>query len=101
MTEAFDAVNSIGLFELQWDISAPSGSVNAGTFVLSGQWWNGDPLNGGNLIAAATDVALPYSATVSGGSGPVMPEPVSLLLFLCGIVLLGSWRLKLGGWERK
>jgi len=87
VTEAFDAVNSIGLFELRWDTSAPSGFVNAGSFVLSGQWWNGDPFNGGSLIATATDVAQSYSATVSGASGPNTPEPAAgyLLLFAIGI----------------
>src|SRR5579864_6227037 len=36
VTEAFDPVNSIGLFELQWDAGAPPGFVNSGNFVLSG-----------------------------------------------------------------
>jgi hypothetical protein len=58
VTEAFDSVNSIGLFELQWDVSAPVGFVNIGNFTLSGEWWDGDPLNGGNFIAAAPDIAL-------------------------------------------
>jgi hypothetical protein len=31
VTEEFDPVNSIGLFELQWDLSAPIGTVNSGT----------------------------------------------------------------------
>jgi hypothetical protein len=92
VTEAFDAVNTIGLFELQWAMSAPSGFVNTGNFVLSGQWWNGDPLNGGTLIGDATDVAIPYSATVSGGSGGTMPEPASLWLLASGIALIVAWR---------
>ena len=43
VTESFDPAKGIGLFELLWDKSAPSGFVNAGDFVLSGQWWDGDP----------------------------------------------------------
>src|ERR1017187_10321049 len=58
VTETFDSVNSIGLFELQWDVSAPAGFVNTGNFTLSGEWWHGDPLNGGSFIAAAPYIAL-------------------------------------------
>ena len=43
VTEAFDPVNSMGLFELPWDPSAPDGFVNSGNFTLSGQWFDGDP----------------------------------------------------------
>src|ERR1039457_944852 len=81
VTEAFDSVNSIGLFELQWDVSAPVGFVNTGNFTLSGEWWDGDPLNGGSFIAAAPDIALAYSATAEQGSSTV-PEPSSWWLCL-------------------
>jgi hypothetical protein len=37
VTEAFDPVYSIGLFELLWDASAPVGFVNTGEFTLSGE----------------------------------------------------------------
>lgn len=76
-TEAFDPVNAIGLFELQWNPSAPTGSTNSGNFVLSGQWWDGDPLNGGIFIADALDSSAAYTATVSGSSSST-PEPSSL-----------------------
>src|SRR5205085_7828489 len=69
VTEAFDAVNSIGLFELQWDLSVPVGFVNSGNFTLSGQWFDGDPLNGGNFIAVAADIAVRYSASATGTTG--------------------------------
>jgi hypothetical protein len=82
-TEPFDPINSIGLFELQWDPSAPVGFVNSGNFVLSGQWWDGDPSNGGNFIANAPDISLNYTATVTPTSG--VPEPSSLVLLASGI----------------
>jgi protein-disulfide isomerase len=85
VTEAFDPVNSIGLFELQWNPSAPVGFANSGNFVLSGQWWDGDPFNGGNLIATAPDVLSAYSATV--GTVSSVPEPSSLSLWICGLLL--------------
>ncbi len=55
VTEPFDPVNGIGIYELQWDPSAPVGFVNSGDFTLSGQWYDGDPFNGGNYIADAPD----------------------------------------------
>lgn len=85
VTEAFNAVNSVGLFQLFWDTSAPTGFVNQGDFVLSGQWWNGDPFNGGTVVADATDVALPYSAAVAGKAGTVTPEPAGFLLVMGGL----------------
>ena len=89
VSEAFDSVNGIGLFELQWDAAAPVGFVNNGNFTLSGEWWTGDPLDGGSFIADAPDVALPYSATVAQGSSAV-PEPSTW--WLCISVLVGVAR---------
>ena len=74
------------------DVSAPTGFVNEGSFGLSGQWWNGDPFNGGGLIATATDVALPYSATMSGGSNSGTPEPAEVYFFVFGVALTATWR---------
>jgi hypothetical protein len=105
VTEAFDSVNGIGLFQLQWDLSAPVGFVNSGNFVLSGGWWDGDPLNGGNFIADAPDIAVPYSATVEQGSSAV-PEPLNwlpclsmLIVVACGRLLIRrrSWHLRFSG----
>jgi hypothetical protein len=91
VTEAFDPVNGIGIYELQWDPSAPVGFVNSGDFTLSGQWYDGDPFNGGNYVADATDTLLPYSATVTGSVSSV-PEPLSCLLLASGIVAIIGWR---------
>jgi hypothetical protein len=92
VTEAFDSVNSLGLFDLQWDVSAPGGFVNSGNFTLSGEWWDGDPLNGGNLIAGAPDIASAYSATVTTPTS-AMPEPSSFVLLAGAVVLLMSFRI--------
>jgi hypothetical protein len=85
-------VNSIGLYELLWDVSAPVGFVNSGNFTLSGEWWDGDPLNGGNFIADAPDIALPYLATVGQGSSTV-PEPSSFVLLVCAIAMIMGLRI--------
>jgi len=92
VTEAFDPVNSIGLFELRWDPSVPAGFVNSGDFTLSGEWSDGDPLDGGNYIADAPDIALPYSATVLRG-GPSVPEPSTGWLCLSVLVAVVGSRL--------
>jgi hypothetical protein len=92
VTEAFDPVNGIGLFELQWDASAPAGFVNSGNFTLSGEWWDGDPLNGGNFIADAPDIALPYSATVTSPSSAV-PEPSSFVLLAWAVGMMTAFRI--------
>lgn len=92
VTESFDSVNSIGLYELLWDSAASDGFRNSGNFTLSGQWWDGDPFNGGNYIADALDIALPYSATVVEGSSTV-PEPSGLWLCVELLIALVCCRL--------
>jgi hypothetical protein len=86
VAETFDAVNSIGLYELQWDTTAPAGFVNSGDFTLSGQWYDGDPFNGGNLINDAPDTLLPYAATVGSVS---TPEPSCFSLTAVGGLFAG------------
>ena len=82
--EAFDPATGIGLFELQWDVSAPAGFANTGNFVLSGQWWDGDPFGGGSFIADAPDVSAPYSAVV-GPPNAVVPEPSAAVLAIAAL----------------
>jgi hypothetical protein len=90
--ETFDPVNGIGLYQFTWDSSAPGGSVNSGNFVLSGEWWDGDPLNGGNFIADAIDTSAAYTARVNTGSSSA-PEPSSLAMAMsCLGVLIVVWR---------
>jgi hypothetical protein len=73
-----------GLYELTWDVTAPGGFVNSGSFILSGDWYDGDPLSGGAFIGSAIDQSTPYSATVSPGLAPV-PEPSTSLLLALAI----------------
>jgi hypothetical protein len=94
VTEPFDSVNSTGLSELQWNPLAPDAFTNSGNFTLSGQWFDGDPLNGGNFVADAPDIALPYSASVTGTTGGVVPEPSGFVLLLIGIGALAAIQLR-------
>jgi hypothetical protein len=76
----FDPIAVAGLYQLTWDSTAPIGFVNSGTFIVSADFWNGDPLNGGTFLMNAADQSAAYSATVA----PV-PEPGTLLLFATGL----------------
>jgi len=96
VTEAFDPINGIGLYELAWDPSAPTGFVNSGNFVLSAQWYDGDPFNGGSFIADAPDTNAAYSATVSSSGPAPVPEPSSIFLFATAIALFGVIRASPG-----
>jgi hypothetical protein len=78
-----------GLFELTWDTAAPAGFTNSGTFVVSAEWYDGDPLGGGAFLGWADELTAPYSATVTT---IVIPEPSSASLLLAGVSFL-IWRL--------
>lgn len=90
ISQAYDAVNLIGLFQLTWDPTAPAGFVNSGVFTVSAEWWTGDPLAGGQFISLAIDQSAAYSAGVTPSA--TVPEPTSLLLVLPG--LWGVWLRK-------
>ncbi len=75
-----------GLYSLTWDTTAPSAFVNIGTFIVSSDFYDGDPNNGGNDLGLAPDASATYSATVTGSG---VPEPSSLILMASGLVGLG------------
>ena len=75
------------LFKIRWDLDAPTGFVNRGTFIVHAGWYDGDPFDGGYPIEDAATLTMPYTATVAA-----VPEPSSL----CAIGLGGLclWRRK-------
>lgn len=89
--EAFDPIGGTGLYEDMLNGSAPLNSMDSGHFVLSAQWYEGDPFNGGNLIADAIDSSAAYTATVTGGVSSA-PEPHSVYLLLTAVVAAGALR---------
>jgi PEP-CTERM motif len=86
----FDATSFSGLFALTWDLDAPVGFVNTGTFVLSAEFWDNDPLAGGNFVATADNESAAYSATVSPAS--TVPEPATAFLALAGAAMVALKR---------
>jgi len=88
LSQAYDPANFLGLFQLTWDSTAPVGFTNSGLFVVSGEWWDGDPFAGGQLLGTDQQSAA-YSAAVT----PVatVPEPATLTLLVIG---LAAFRLR-------
>ncbi|KQW96705.1 hypothetical protein ASC94_07695 [Massilia sp. Root418] len=87
--------SAFGLYSLTWDATAPLGFVNQGNFVLTAEWWSGDPLAGGSYVSAADSMQLGYSAEVT--EVPAIPEPSAALLLCAGLALLG-WRHRSSRW---
>ena len=85
----YNATTLSGLFQLTWDSTAPVGFVNVGLFTVSGEWWDSDPLAGGQLLVAAADQFATYSASVTPSA--VVPEPSTLALLATG---LAAFRLR-------
>jgi hypothetical protein len=81
-TVAYNAATFAGLFQLTWDAAAPIGFTNTGTFVLLGQFYDGDPFDGGTLLGETFEQLASYRATVAP-TAPV-PEPATLLLMGTG-----------------
>jgi len=92
VTVPYDPITPAGLYQILWDQDAPAGYVNSGTFTLSAQWWNGDPLAGGVFVSGAPSASAGYTATLTA---PSVPEPgtfelttvtlIGLLLAVVGI----------------
>jgi hypothetical protein len=84
-TLEYDALNSLGLYQLTWDPTAPDGFVNSGNFVASAEWWDGDPFADGKFLAAADDQKAAYSAMVTATA---VPAPSTLLLMAIGLAAI-------------
>ena len=88
VTVPYNAVTSAGLYQFTWDASAPAGFVNSGRFLLDAQWWDGDPLSGGNFVSNAPTANQFYIATVS----TAVPEPGTSTAVALSVLLLVTIR---------
>lgn len=87
VTESFSLVASAscgsppcGLYEFTWNSNAPVGTVNAGAFVLSSDFFSGDPANPSSIDLGPTpDADASYSASALAA---VVPEPATLSFFV-------------------
>ncbi len=83
VTEAF-IVDATGLYQVAIDPGAPAGSSDAGTFLLSANWYADDPFDGGEPLLpgeAMFEAEAPYSLTVTAA----VPEPATLALLGLGL----------------
>jgi len=78
------------LYQFILDSNAPVGFVNSGTFVLSADFYMGDPTHNGIYDTPAPDKTADYSVTVSDAT---VPEPGTLALSVTMLPMLG-WRLR-------
>lgn len=85
VTQSFNRASGLGLYAFTWDTDVSPLVVNAGTFVVNAEWWDGNPLAGGSFVRAAPHLTAPYSVAVAAA-----PEPAStgLLMFGAGALLI-------------
>jgi hypothetical protein len=99
VTQVFDPVAMLGLFQFTWNLGVPAGTMETGNFSISGAFC--DPsvdmfcASDGSVPSTVRATAA-YSATVSSNSPTVVPEPSSLLLLVSGLFGIG-----LGTWHRQ
>jgi hypothetical protein len=77
-----------------WDNSAPAGFSNSGTFTISLEFFDQNPMNSGATDLGPTpDLSASYTATVTAQTSTV-PEPATLWLLGAALVGLETLRLK-------
>jgi hypothetical protein len=92
VTQGYDGTD--GLYEFTWDPGVPAGSSNSGNFVLTAQWYSGDPFDefaSGDPLGEVLEFSVPYSVTVppSCNCTPV-PETSSFQTLACGFAGIGA-----------
>jgi hypothetical protein len=80
---SYNPSTAAGLYQIVRDADAPQGFVNSGTFTLTAEWWNGDPVAGGSFVGTAPIASQSYAASVT-------PEPPSIALIASPFLLFGA-----------
>jgi len=78
--------NMSGLFQLTWDPDAPVGFANFGQFSLEADFYDNDPLAGGEYVGNTGEAVATYTAVVT------VPEPCTSLLLACGLLSMAGLR---------
>ena len=69
VTVPYDPLTPAGLYQIVWDANAPQGFTNSGTFTLTADWWNGDPLPVAHLWQLRPAPASSTQQQQRGGTG--------------------------------
>jgi hypothetical protein len=86
VTVPFDAAGFTGLMALTWDTTAPR-ATETGKFLLSAEWWSGDPFDTGEFVSNAPDADASYSAQV-------VPEPATNAMICLSLAALAAVRMR-------
>ncbi len=93
MTQVYDPVDGLGLFQFTWNAGLTTGTMETGVFTLYGAFC--DPLTDqycaeDGSVASTALATGDYSATVSPLGGVITPEPSAALLLGTGLFVL-AW----------
>ena len=100
VTQLYDPVAGLGLFQFTWNAGLPLGTTDSGNFRLYGAFC--DPTVDqfcavDNPTLSPVLATAAYTATVSSPSGTPIPEPASILLLVSGLCAIGFWNLRRKG----
>ena len=92
VTQLYDGVAGLGLFQFTWNLGLATGTTEAGEFRLYGAFC--DPTVDhfcaeDDSVKSVVLATANYSATVSAAPGTSVPEPSSILMLLLGLCGIG------------
>jgi len=100
VTQLYDGVAGLGLFQFTWNLGLATGTTEAGEFRLYGAFCDPtvDQFCAEDGSVTSTLLATgDYTATVVPASGTPVPEPASILLLVSGLCAIGFWKLRRKG----
>jgi hypothetical protein len=85
VTEQYDPISFIGLFQFTWNPGLPVGTTETGSFTVSAQFCDAAL---SNCVDTVPESAA-YNATVISNFPTAVPEPSSFLLLVSGLCGIG------------